>query len=61
MYFVNRWFSWQYYTGYCYGAVSYKASHATATTLWSAALPTWVPIIPNSSTRVLCSGCSRDT
>jgi hypothetical protein len=38
----------------------YKASHATATILWSIVLPTWVLIIPNSSITVLCSGCRGD-
>jgi hypothetical protein len=46
-------------TGYCYGVVSYKNSHATATIFWSIVLPIWVLIIPDSSTRLLCSGYSR--
>jgi hypothetical protein len=42
-------------TGYCYGVVSYKAFHATATIFWYTVLSIWVLIIPNSSTRVLFS------
>jgi hypothetical protein len=45
--------------GYCYGLVSYKPSHAIATIFWSTVLPIWVLISPDSSTRVLFPGCSR--
>jgi hypothetical protein len=41
--------------GYSCGVVSYKASHATATICWHTALPIWVLIIPDPSSRVICS------
>jgi hypothetical protein len=46
-------------TGYCYGVVSYTAPRATATNFRPIVLPVWVLIIPDSSTRVHCSGWSR--
>jgi hypothetical protein len=48
-------------TGYYYRVVSYKASHANTTVYWSAVLPIWVLIIHDTSTRVLCCGCRRDS
>jgi hypothetical protein len=44
-------------TSYWYVVVS---SHATATIFLSMVFPIWVLIIPDSSTRVLCSGYSRN-
>jgi hypothetical protein len=46
-------------TGYCYWMVSYRASHALRPFSDLLCIPIWVIIIPDSSTRVLCSGCSR--
>jgi hypothetical protein len=40
-------------TGYCYGVVSYKASHALQPLSDLLCFPVWVLIIPNSSTRAL--------
>jgi hypothetical protein len=46
-------------TDYCYGEQSFKASHATETIFWSIVLPIWALIVPDLSTRVFCSVCSR--
>jgi hypothetical protein len=40
-------------TGYCYGVVSYKASHALQPFSDPLCVPIWVLIIPDPSTRVL--------
>jgi hypothetical protein len=43
----------QVFTGYCYGIVSYKASHALRTFPVLLCVPIWVPFIPDSSSRAL--------
>jgi hypothetical protein len=53
-------FFWTTLICYGYEVVSHKASHTTATIFWFVVLPIWVLTTTDSSTRVLCSGCSRD-
>jgi hypothetical protein len=50
----SRWQAWlRYEYGYCYGVVSYKASHALRKFYDLSCVPIWIIIIPESFARAL--------
>jgi hypothetical protein len=50
---IQQGFSTCFITGYCYGVVSYKASHALRPFSDLLCVPVWILIVPDSSTRAL--------